>query len=248
MNIFLLRGLVREKEHWGNFKSEVQQRFPDANIITPEIQGVGEYTDIDSPDNFEDMIKFMREKHIHLFDGNQTNILMAMSLGGMITRQWIEMFPTDFSRIILVNTSFKGLNPLFNRLQPASLLSFLHIFATPAIAKRERLIIKMVSNNSTNHEQIIEKWIEIQNKRPVKRKSFVNQIKAALTFKPETTWPKEIPLLILAAKKDRLCSYKSSEKLHAVWGGDLHIHPTAGHDLPIDDAQWILDKLTQWIK
>jgi pimeloyl-ACP methyl ester carboxylesterase len=248
MNIFLLRGLVREKEHWGDFKSKVQEAFPDAKIITPEIQGVGQYVDNISPNNFPEMIEFMRSNHNEFFCADQENVLMAMSMGGMITRQWIEMYPTDFKRVILVNTSFKGINPLFNRLKPAGILNFFKIFLSPGVEAREKSIIKMVSNNSQNHPQIIKEWIGIQNLRPVKRASFVNQIKAALTFAPPQTWPGNLPLLILAGKKDRLCSYKSSQKLHQVWGGQYLEHPTAGHDLPIDDGPWLVEKMKRWME
>ena len=247
MNIFLLRGLVREKEHWGEFKSIIQNQFPDANIVTPEIQGVGEFVDITSPDNFSEMIEFMRSKNLQYFDQDQNNILMAMSLGGMITRQWIELYPNDFKKIILVNTSFKGLNPLFHRLKPAGLINFLRIFFSPGTEAREKSIVQMVSNNRANHKTIIAQWTDIQKKRPVKRASFVNQIKAALTFSPPQTWPKSLPLLILSGKGDRLCSYKSSEKIHELWGGDIEFHPTAGHDIPIDDSQWLMEKMSKWL-
>jgi pimeloyl-ACP methyl ester carboxylesterase len=248
MNIFLLRGLVREKEHWGDFKQKVQDAFPNANIVTPEIQGVGEYVDLISPNNFQAMIEFMRSNHQEYFTSNQDNILFAMSLGGMITRQWIEMYPSDFKKIILVNTSFKGINPLFKRLRPVSILNFFKIFLSPGVKARETSIIKMVSNNSKNHSRIIQEWIEIQSRRPVKRASFINQIKAALTFNPPQTWPSGLPLLILAAKKDRLCSYKSSQKLHEVWGGQYLEHETAGHDIPIDDGEWLIDKIKRWME
>ncbi len=248
MNIFLLRGLVREKEHWGAFKDEVQKAFPKANIITPEIQGVGQYVEMISPNNFDDMIEFMRNNHLEKFGQEEENILLAMSLGGMITRRWIELHPADFNKIILVNTSFKGINSLFHRLKPEAILNFLKIFATPKIEDRERKIVKMVSNNDSNHEEIIKNWIEIQKKRPVKRSSFINQIKAALTFSPAQTWPKETPLLILGAKSDRLCSVESSVKLHEVWGGVLHLNEKAGHDLPIDDSPWMLEKIKSWLE
>jgi pimeloyl-ACP methyl ester carboxylesterase len=248
MNIFLLRGLVREKAHWGEFKEKIQATFPDAKIITPEIQGVGQYNEMTSPDNFPEMIDFMRSNHEEYFNGDQENVLLAMSLGGMITRQWIEMYPNDFNKIILVNTSFKGINPLFDRLKPAGIINFFKIFFSPGVKARERSIIKMVSNNNLNHEEIIQEWIDIQIKRPVKRASFINQIKAALTFTPPQTWPGTLPLLILAGKNDRLCSFKSSKKLHKVWGGQYLEHPTAGHDIPIDDAEWLIEKIKRWLE
>lgn len=246
MNIFLLRGLIREKAHWGSFVDEMQQAFPDAGIHTPEIPGVGEFHEQTSPDNFDDMIDFMREKHTTLFGDDRENLLIAMSLGGMIARQWMEKFPKDFKRVVLVNTSFRGLNPLYRRLKPSSMLRFLRIFFTPGMEAREHAILRMVSNNHERNEKIVRDWIEIQSKRPVSRQSFMNQIKAALTFHPPLTKP-EADLLILAAKGDRLCDYRSSEKLHETWEGTLLLHPSAGHDLPVDDAAWMIEQIKTWL-
>jgi alpha-beta hydrolase superfamily lysophospholipase len=247
MNIVLVRGLVREKYHWGSFVTELKDSFPSANIITPEIPGVGEFVDQVSPNNLEDMVTFMRANIKDQLTG-EDNYLVAMSLGGMMARQWIEIYPTDFKQVTLVNTSFKGINPLFNRLKPMSVVNFIKIFLTPGVEARENAIVKMVSNNTTNHEKIIKDWIEIQKRRPVKRQSFINQIKGALSFKPQQSWPDNLPLLILGGKKDRLCNYKSSLELNAKWGGSVYIHPEAGHDLPIDASTWMIEKLKEVIK
>lgn len=247
MRIFVLRGLVREKGHWGEFPKELQQAFPNASIITPEIKGVGEYYKEISNDNFFEMVEFMREKFFINAPGEGPNYIMAMSLGGMIARTWMEKYPEDFTGAILVNTSFKGINSLFERLQPKSILSFLKIFANPSLEKRERLIVEMVANDKSKYDKVAAEWIEIQKARPVRRKSFVMQIKAALSYTP----PKEKPkarLLWLASKGDRLCSYKSSLKLQKLWGGDMYLHETAGHDFPIDDTPWLVEKMKTWIE
>ena len=247
MNIFLLRGLVREKEHWGEFKKLIHLYFPEANIITPEIQGVGEFVDQISPNNFRDMVQFMRQKNQEYFHSNSNNIIIAMSLGGMMIKQWLEMYPQDFKKVILINTSFKGINPISKRLRILTLLNFIKIFISRNINNRERSIIKIVSNLNKDNEEIIKSWVAIQKKRPVSKKSFINQIKAALNFKTNKNWPKEIPLLILASKKDKLCHYSCSEKLSKLWQGEFHLHSSAGHDLPLDDGEWLLKKIKNWI-
>lgn len=247
MNIFLLRGLVREKAHWGKFVQELEEAFPSDNIITPEIQGVGQFVDIISPTNFDEMVEFMRDQYLTQIESGEECILIAMSLGGMIARLWMEKHPQDFSKCILVNTSFKGISHIHERLRPLSILNFFKIFLTPSIEKREKAIIKMVSNNDTNHDEIIKEWIEIQKKRPVKRQNFLNQMKAAMTFNPPLLKP-DADLLVLAAKADRLCNYKCSVKLHKRWGGKLSINEKAGHDLPIDDSPWMINEIKTWLK
>lgn len=246
MNIFLLRGLVREKGHWSWFKAELQSALPKATITLLEIPGVGETYQQVSPDSFEEMISFMRAKHIQNIEG-QDNVLLAMSLGGMIGKRWMDAYPQDFSKVILVNTSFKGITPLFKRLRPLSALKFLRGFFTYTIEQRERLILEMVANDKEKRAALHSGWVQIQRERPVSRKSFINQIKAALQGEVSTTAPKNVKLLLIASKGDRLCHYQSSVLLQKSWGGELILHPSAGHDIPIDDTEWLIKKIKKWL-
>ena len=248
MNVVLLRGLIREKAHWGSFVGDMEKAFPGDRVLTPEIPGVGAFHKETSPSNFDGMIDAMRGPLAGCFAGGAENLLMAMSLGGMIARRWVERYPDDFRRVVLVNTSFKGLNPLHHRLRPASMLRFVRIFFTPGVEARERAIVRMVSNNTAGHERAVRDWVEIQSKRPVSRKSFLNQIKAALTFRPTLSRPEGVDLLVLAGGGDRLCDPRSSRKIHETWGGKLVIHPTAGHDLPLDDSAWVIRQIADWLR
>jgi len=246
MHFFLLRGLVREKAHWGTFARDLQNAFPRDSVHTPEIPGVGAFHRQTSPSNFDEMIEFMRAPRVGHFSGNEENLLLAMSLGGMIARRWMERYPGDFRQVVLVNTSFKGLNPLHHRLRPASMLRFVRIFFTPGAEARERAIVRMVSNESARYEAVVREWVEIQKRRPVSRRSFLNQILAALSFRPSLSRP-DARLLILAGRGDRLCDPRSSETIHRAWGGTLVMHPRAGHDLPLDDAPWMIDRIREWL-
>ncbi len=245
MNIVLLRGLVREKRHWGRFIDELKEALPDHKIITPEIPGVGEFNNVTTPPSFDQMIEFMREKLGEELKGQET-LIMAMSLGGMIAKRWDELYPNDFKKLVLVNTSFKGINKLTKRLQPQSIKAFGKLFMTPGVQEREIGILRMVSNNWSDHPRILKEWVDIQKDAPVSRKSFINQIRAALSYSPGQEKP-NAELLFVASKKDRLCSYHCSEQLHELWGGKLELHPTAGHDLPIDDGPWLAQKIKEFI-
>jgi len=246
MNIFLLRGLIREKAHWGSFIGELEAAFPGDRIHTLEIPGVGAAHRETTPASFDEMIRFMRDPVAEHFSGREENLLLAMSLGGMMARRWMELYPADLRWVVLANTSFKGLSPLHHRLRPSSMLRFVRIFFTPGTEARERAIVRMVSNNPERHEQIVREWLAIQEQRPVSRGSFLNQIRAALTFHPTLSRP-DVQLLILAGKGDRLCDPRCSEAIHRAWGGTLVMHPTAGHDLPTDDPAWVIEQIRGWL-
>lgn len=245
MNIFMLKGLVREKRHWGDFVDTMKETFPEHNIIPMNYPGVGVKNDRISPRSFKDYVADMREEHAQYFDGKQENILVAISLGGMMARHWMDLYPDDFKKCVLMNTSYRGICPIYRRLQPQSMKTFFRLFMTKDPAKVEKGILEMVSNRKERHPPILENWIQWQQEHPVSHKSFINQMTAAMTFKAPKTSPKP-ELLILAGKKDRLCHYSCSQKIHELWGGKLEIHPEAGHDLGTDAPEWTAEKIKEF--
>jgi len=51
--------------------------------------------------------------------------------------------------------------------------------------------------------------------------------------------------LILTSKADRLVSYKCSEQISKLWNCPVHYHQEAGHDLPLDDAAWVIERIKE---
>jgi len=242
----MLKGLVREKRHWGEFVAVMQNAFPNATIIPMDYPGVGQKNDRLSPTNFKEYVADMRQEHQQYFKPGEENILIAISLGGMMARQWMEMYPDDFKKCILMNTSFRGICPVHKRLRPQSMKTFVKLALTRDRDMVEKGILEMVSNRRDKHPPILKNWIRYQQERPVSHRSFINQLTAALTFNPPKSPPKP-PLLILAGKKDRLCHYSCSEKIHHLWGGRLEMHPEAGHDLAIDAPEWTVEKIQSFL-
>lgn len=243
--LILIRGLVRESRHWGDVPSKLQKILPQLEVITPDLPGVGVFHHLTSPNNFDEMIHFIRKTHqSQIEDGG--HIILAMSLGGMLAKRWSELYPHDFQKMILANTSFKGINPLLQRLQPKAILTFMKLFFLSDVSKRELGILQLVSNATERYAEIHSSWDEIQKSAPVSKKSFINQMTAALNFKPNISAPKA-KLLILAGEKDRLCDVACSKKLHELWKGEIKIHPTAGHDLPIDAPDWFIEQVKNFL-
>jgi pimeloyl-ACP methyl ester carboxylesterase len=69
---------------------------------------------------------------------------------------------------------------------------------------------------------------------------------AAISFRAATTTP-PVPLLLLAAQQDKLVNVKCSITLAKRWGSPIKLHPTAGHDLPLDDGEWVARQVGEWM-
>ena len=79
-------------------------------------------------------------------------------------------------------------------------------------------------------------------RHPVSTRNALRQLWAAASFSAPKA-PPSMPTLILCGLGDHLVDPRCSAALAAHWGCPLATHPTAGHDLPLDAADWVLTQL-----
>lgn len=233
-----LRGLMRESGHWGNLLQDFHALHPNKNIISVDLPGTGTLFQETSPWTMEEYTEFVRRK-VH----PASNIkVFAVSLGGMIASDWIHRYPDEVAGVVLVNTSFRGFSPFFRRLRPSAVWTLLRLFFTRDIRAREKLTLTMVSNLKKDREDILNRWVEIQQRHPVQPRNAIRQIWAAARFRPPMDQPKA-KILVLTAEHDNMVHSSCSKRIAEKWGLPIKTHPTAGHDLPLEDPVWILDSI-----
>jgi pimeloyl-ACP methyl ester carboxylesterase len=246
--IFLLIGLTKESAHWDDsFVEKLKELYQTENVVAMDLPGAGKYLNMASPLSITGIVSKTRDHYQDYFKDSEKfeNILVAISLGGMVAAQWLKLFSNDFSKFVIVNSSFKGLSPVYKRVQPKAVLEFLKIFKTKDNAKREDLVIKLCGNNSDNYEAIHRKWTKIADERPMTKLNMLKQTLAGARFKPD--YRPQIPTLIIASRHDRLAHHSCSENLQKVWNGDFHMIEEVhiGHgvhiDAPIELAQIIYE-------
>jgi len=54
-------------------------------------------------------------------------------------------------------------------------------------------------------------------------------------------------VLLLAGQLDELVNAKCSRALAQRWRCAIRLHPTAGHDLPLDDGEWVSRQIREWV-
>lgn len=241
--IVLLRGLLREKRHWGDFLNCLQQKLPEHPLITLDIPGNGSLCTQKSACSIEGITESLRPQ-IKAYAGNGPIELIAISMGGMVALDWMNRHPAEISGAVLINSSVRPYSPFYRRLRwrnYADLLSLL--WSKPAA--REKLILSLTSNRFNRHESLLNQWIEWQRQNPVTGKNALRQTLAAATFK--VVQKPEPPLLLIGSRSDRLVDYRCTAELAQAWEIPFYEHPTAGHDLPLDEPQWLANVIADWL-
>ena len=240
--IILLRGLGREAGHWGSSLKTFKAFFPHSQIFTPDLPGAGVNHKNDVPFGLKKFIPILREQ-VDL-KPNENNIIMGLSLGGMCTMEWIRQYPQDFKGAVLMNTSFGDVSLPWKRMKPDLLIQM----AIAQFQKKEageEVVMEIISNNPSGYEENLKIAYELLKLRPMKFQSLVKQLLAGAFYRLRS---REIstPLLVLGSTNDKMVSSECSVSLGKKLNCEVRLHPWAGHELPMDDAEWVCRQVRNW--
>lgn len=244
----LLRGLMREKRHWGEFPGVFLDALGAANIVTLDFPGNGSLHAQTSATSVEAMAHHCRAQLQQLGCAPPYRVL-ALSLGAMVAVAWSELYPHELERMVLINTSLAPYSPFHHRLRPSNYHAVIRFLLPGSAAMRESLILKLTStqkNRPEDRQAILDKWIAYAQECPITRANMLRQLKSAICFRAAPT-PPSVPVLLLAGQQDQLVNVKCTLKLAQHWHCAIRVHPSAGHDLPLDDGEWVARQVRDWV-
>ena len=241
----LLRGLTREKRHWGDFPQVMKDKLGDAQVIPLELPGNGELNAQASPLHIAELASHCRDELARLGVAPPYHLL-AMSMGAMVATAWAQAHPEEINACVLINTSFGSLSPLHQRLRPSAWPILLRILLNRKAEGRERLILDLTSSRAQAHAQVVQTWAEIRRSRTVSSLNAFRQLIAAARYRAPSAAP--VPTLLLVGARDGLVDTRCSLAIARRWNCALAVHPDAGHDLPLDDGVWIVGEIYKWLQ
>lgn len=240
----LVRGLVRGVGHWVDFPMKLQAAFPEDHFELLDIPGNGALFRQRSPTSVDEIVDAFRRQSTALREKKKVHIL-AISLGAMMATAWAHRYPDEVEQLVLINSSSAKHSKFYERLHPRNYFTMLTMLAgfvrLYTIEDMERIILEMTTNSSERREFALPIWTEESTVHPIDLPNFMRQLRAASTY----SFPPEAPTAttILTCENDRFVNASCSKVLAKAWGCPIHVHPWAGHDLPLDDPEWVLNKL-----
>lgn len=242
-----LRGLTRESRHWGAFVDEFAQALPGSRVVALDLPGNGHLNHFASPTRVPALVAHCRTQlALRQVDGPVR--LLAMSLGAMVALAWAQAHPQEVAAQVLINTSVRPFNPFYQRLKPANYGVLLRLVLSRASDEAwESAVLRLTSNHWADRpEAVLPHWLGLRAANPVSRVNALRQLLAAARFRAPVM-PPAVPTLLLASEHDQLVSSDCSKMLARVWRTPLRLHPSAGHDLPLDDGPWVAAQVRDWL-
>jgi pimeloyl-ACP methyl ester carboxylesterase len=234
-----LRGLTREGGHWGAFTQQFEMALPGCEVVALDLPGNGSLCHQASPTRVQDMVAHCRAELDRRWLPPPYHLL-GMSLGAMVAVAWSAAHPDEVAAQVLINTSLRPFSPFYQRLRPRNygLLLRLALFgASPE--EWERSILRITSHG--RHDAVLSQWLALRAQHPVTRANALRQLLAAARYRAPATLA--TPTLLLASAQDQLVSVACSQALARQWQCRLQVHPTAGHDLPLDEGDWVVRQI-----
>lgn len=239
--VLLLRGLLRESRHWLDFPALLSEKLQ-RPVLTLDLPGCGVLNQQKSATSVPALRQQLQQQwkdRYPEYQGRQVD-LVAISMGGMLALDWALDAPQQVKSLVLINSSSAGLSPFWHRLQIRNYLKvLLAVLAGPI--QREELIWRMTVSSAVQPE-VLKQWQQWAIEHPVSRINALRQLWAASRFRVELR--PLCPVLILSGLADQLVSPLCSLALANQLQAPLVTHPTAGHDLPLDAADWLIEQLS----
>jgi pimeloyl-ACP methyl ester carboxylesterase len=243
----LLRGLMREHGHWGSFPEQLRLALGARQVLTPDLPGNGLLHTHTSPARIADMVDACRAQVQEASGDYQRPVhVLSISMGGMLATAWAHRYPHEVASLCLMASSMRPFSPVWQRLRPqqwALILSLL--FSGASDEAWERAILQMTTT-SPGAVNALAQWLRIREERPVSTRNALRQLLAAATFNAPRQTP-VMPTLVLCGARDALVDPRCSQAIAQAWHCPMHMHPDAGHDLPLDAPQWVIDQLRAWL-
>jgi pimeloyl-ACP methyl ester carboxylesterase len=242
MNWILLRGLSRQAEHWGSFPQSLRTASNDM-VIALDLPGFGKESHVSFSFSLQKNIDFLRSKCMPLLNTKKSSII-GLSFGGMLALEWLKLYPEDFSMGVIINSSASDICRVSERISKMGIYTIVRYLFSNTRKDKERQILNLTSNVHALNEMILQSWIQLEDQYPIKRLAVLKQLLVSGFFKAPSDLG--VPLLFLGALNDRLVQSNCTLKLAEFYKSEVFLHPTAGHDLPLDAPEWVIQQILEF--
>ena len=240
----LLRGWTREKRHWEDFPEHLAAFVPGIDVVALDLPGAGRLHARKSPSSIPRIVGEVRGE-LGLRVPRSRLSFLGLSLGGMVAMEWARSHPEEVERLVLVNTSARPYCHMTRRLRPSNYATIVRLMLAAPGPRRESGILQLTTTQPPDPARVA-RWEVWARQLPVSRVNALRQLAAATAYRAPPSAP--CATLVLASAGDRLVDPRCSRDLARGWNAPFAMHPSAGHDLPLDDGPWVAAQIARWLR
>jgi pimeloyl-ACP methyl ester carboxylesterase len=246
MNWLLLRGLARERRHWHDFPRVLSRQRGTHRVYLLDVAGVGTEHRVRPRPSLEWLARDLGQRLQALPLPDEGWSLLGLSLGGMLCLELCRLYPDRIRQAVIINASSR-LSPLAARLRLGALARLIQVLGSREPRRREHLLLQLTSSlPAAERHGFAERAAAFAIDAPVHPSAVVQQLLAAARFYPPDPRSLRARLLFLASRSDALVDPLCTRDLARFYAASYAEHPSAGHDLPLDDPAWLREHLARF--
>jgi pimeloyl-ACP methyl ester carboxylesterase len=246
MNWLLLRGLGREQRHWHEFPALLARRLGDADVLTMDLAGAGTERERLSHLSVQRLAADVMQRCKRLSQPGARVGVVGLSMGGMVALELAASGRPQIAASVLINSSSRA-SATFARMRPRAAPTLIGLLSPSAALTREKRVLKLTSRLPCAVRcERARASAHFALQRPMSRASFARQLLAAARFSPPPMEQMGTPLLFLSSRGDQLVDPRCSSDLARRYAAPHVQHSWAGHDLPLDDPDWVGGQIADW--
>jgi len=244
--VVLLRGLGRWSEHWLGFEGLLVSRG--LRVITIDGRGFGKsrQTKISSKMTMVDLADDVAQ--VLTKESPAGAHLVGLSLGGMVAISLAAMNPQLVRSLMIVNSSVSASG--MKRLTRRALVSIIKVICRTKYSY-QALTEAVLSAHTTAAKKnaMAEAWSDIDGRHKIPLAQLWHQIIIARQFNGSMEMASlRCPVTVIRCAADRFVDPSNSDFIHRnIKGSQLISHPTAGHELAVDDPEWFANVIINFV-
>lgn len=246
MKWLLLRGLGREQRHWHDFPDRLARRLHASSVATLDLAGAGTEHGRRSYSSIARLAEDVAARSLRKAAAGERLGLVGLSLGGMVALELAGSGRPEVAACVVINSSSRA-STTFARMRPRAAGTIVGMLGRrDALAREERVLALTSRLPGGVLGERARSAAHFALQRPMSRKSFACQLMAAARFTPPPVEQMGTPLLFLSSRGDELVDPRCSADLARRYAAPHVQHPWAGHDLPLDDPDWVSCQIADW--
>jgi pimeloyl-ACP methyl ester carboxylesterase len=246
----LLRGLAREKRHWHQFSRSFAARAGEARVHLLDVAGAGtERGRLPLPSvpwMARDIAQRLADSWGPALENGPARrrwSVIGLSMGGMIALELCRQLPQFFARAVVVNASSR-LTGAASRFRPAAALGLIRAASDGDLVRREERILALTSRLPlAERSRLALLAAGFARQAPMIRWGACAQLLAAARFRPPPRSEVAARLLFVCSRRDALVNPECTRDLADFYASAIDEHPSAGHDLALDDPEWLCERI-----
>lgn len=265
LNWLLIGPLARECALWGEapqlLVEHLQAVQPQARLYQLDLPGTGRLWRQRSPSHVQALVQDLRERALQsglIGQGGQGGAggtvgpvgpvgLLASSWSGCLATEWARQFPQEVGALVLISPAMRPFTRVLRSVRVGLWSTAL------ALVLGRRSPLEPGSRLWRAHTRLreapaglLQHWQALRGEHPVRARTGLAQALAIWRYQTSRRRPLA-QVLLLAGKRDVWHDWRLAAAISRAWGAALRLHPEAGHDLLLDDPQWVARSVAEWL-